>query len=80
MCAYMYAKQAQGSAIIFVSFLSSYQIFLATITAILLVNYYIVGRGHIAIPDCFTSSKTGAYHYFHGFNIRAYVAYSESAL
>lgn len=57
------------------SFLSSYQIFLSAITGVLLVNYYIIGRGRISIPDCFTSMKSGAYHYSHGWNIRAYVAY-----
>ncbi|KAJ9148927.1 NCS1 nucleoside transporter [Pleurostoma richardsiae] len=64
-----------GSASIFVTFLGSYQIFLSSITGVLLVNYYVIGRGYIQIPDCFTSSKTGAYHYYHGWNIRAYVAY-----
>ncbi|KAL2882077.1 hypothetical protein SGCOL_002339 [Colletotrichum sp. CLE4] len=64
-----------GSASVFVSFLSSYQIFLSAITGVLLVNYYIIGRGRISIPDCFTSMKSGAYHYSHGWNIRAYVAY-----
>lgn len=64
-----------GSASIFVSFLSSYQIFLSAITGILLCNYYIITRGYMDIPDLFTSSKTGAYYYSRGWNIRAYVAY-----
>ncbi|TQN71105.1 Uracil permease [Colletotrichum shisoi] len=64
-----------GSASIFVSFLSSYQIFLSAITGVLLVNYYIIGRGRIHIPDTFSSAKSGAYYYSHGWNIRAYVAY-----
>lgn len=41
----------------------------------LLTQYYLVSRGLIQIPDCFTASRTGAYHYFHGWNIRAYIAY-----
>ncbi|TDZ38997.1 Uridine permease [Colletotrichum trifolii] len=64
-----------GSASVFVSFLSSYQIFLSAITGVLLVNYYLVGRGRISIPDAFTSANTGAYYYTHGWNVRAYVAY-----
>ncbi|KAJ1327368.1 nucleobase:cation symporter-1 NCS1 family [Microdochium nivale] len=64
-----------GSARVFVSFLASYQIFLATITGILLVNYYLIGRGVIAIPDAFTPSPTGKYYFTHGWNIRAYIAY-----
>ncbi|KAH7305523.1 NCS1 nucleoside transporter [Stachybotrys elegans] len=64
-----------GSAITFISFLASYQTFLAAITGVMLTNYYIVTKGRIDIPDCFTSSKTGAYYYTRGWNIRAYVAY-----
>ncbi|KAH7363280.1 NCS1 nucleoside transporter [Plectosphaerella cucumerina] len=64
-----------GSASVFVSFLASYQIFLSAITGVLLVNYYIIARGHINIPDCFTSSASGAYYYTHGWNLRAYGAY-----
>ncbi|KAM0271897.1 hypothetical protein ACHAQH_008921 [Verticillium albo-atrum] len=57
------------------SFLASYQIFLSAITGVLLVNYYLIARGHISMPDCFTSSEDGADHYTHGWNVRAYVAY-----
>ena len=64
-----------GSASIFVSFLASYQIFLSAITGVLLCNYYLIARGHLSMPDCFTSSKSGAYHYTGGWNVRAYIAY-----
>lgn len=64
-----------GSASIFVSFLASYQIFLSSITGVLLCNYYIITRGHMQIPDLFTASKEGVYHYTGGWNIRAYIAY-----
>jgi NCS1 family nucleobase:cation symporter-1 len=64
-----------GSASIFVRFLSSYQIFLSTIAGILLVQYYLVSRGYIIIPDCYTSSKGGVYYYWRGFNLRAFAAY-----
>ncbi len=64
-----------GSASIFVSFLASYQIFLSAITGVLLCNYYLIGRGHLSMPDCFTSSKSGAYYYIGGWNARAYIAY-----
>ncbi|KAK9342067.1 permease for cytosine/purines, uracil, thiamine, allantoin-domain-containing protein [Lipomyces starkeyi] len=64
-----------GSASIFVSFLASYQIFLSAITGVLLCNYYLVARGYLEIPDLFTSSKSGAYYFYHGWNFRAYIAY-----
>lgn len=64
-----------GSASIFVSFLASYQIFLSSITGVLLCHYYLIARGYLHIPDLFTSNKAGAYYYTKGWNIRAYVAY-----
>ncbi|KAJ3131444.1 hypothetical protein HK100_006348 [Physocladia obscura] len=64
-----------GIASIFISFLSSYQIFLLSITGVLLANYYLVARGYLKIPDLFSDSKHGAYYFFHGFGIQAFVAY-----
>ncbi|THW35694.1 putative uridine permease [Aureobasidium pullulans] len=64
-----------GSAGIFISFLASYQIFLSAITGVLLCHYYIISRGYLKIDDLYTSDKNGVYHYFHGWNWRAYVAY-----
>jgi NCS1 family nucleobase:cation symporter-1 len=64
-----------GSASIFISFLASYQIFLSSITGVLLCHYYIITRGYLEIDDLFTSGKDGVYHYFHGWNWRAYLAY-----
>ncbi|EHL03785.1 putative Uridine permease [Glarea lozoyensis 74030] len=64
-----------GSASIFISFLASYQIFLSSITGVLLCHYYIITRGYLEIEDLYTSRKDGVYHYFHGWNWRAYLAY-----
>lgn len=64
-----------GSASIFISFLASYQIFLSSITGILICNYWIISRGHFNVPDLFTANKSGSYHFTHGWNIRAYIAY-----
>jgi NCS1 family nucleobase:cation symporter-1 len=41
----------------------------------LLCHYYIITRGYLEIEDLYTSRKTGVYHYFHGWNWRAYLAY-----
>ena len=41
----------------------------------LLTQYYLISRGLIRVPDCFTASPAGAYHYLHGWNLRAYAAY-----
>ncbi|KAL8418025.1 hypothetical protein RB594_001581 [Gaeumannomyces avenae] len=64
-----------GSAAVFVSFMASYQIFLSAITGVLLVHYYVVARGRLDIPACFTADRDGPYYYRHGWNWRAYAAY-----
>lgn len=64
-----------GSASIFISFLASYQIFLSSITGVLLCHYYIVARGYLEIEDLYTARKNGVYQYFRGWNWRAYLAY-----
>ena len=64
-----------GSANIFISFLAYYQIFLSSIMDVLLCHYYIITRGYLEIDDLYTARKNGAYHYFHGWNWRAYLAY-----
>ena len=57
-----------GSASIFISFLASYQIFLSSITGVLLCHYYIISRGFLEMDDLFTARKDG-------WNWRAYAAY-----
>ncbi|CZR59046.1 probable uracil permease [Phialocephala subalpina] len=64
-----------GSASIFISFLASYQIFLSAITGVLLCHYYVITRGYLEINDLYTSRIDGVYHYYHGWNWRAYLAY-----
>ncbi len=41
----------------------------------LLCHYYVVARGYLEIDDLYTSRKDGVYHYSHGWNWRAYLAY-----
>lgn len=65
-----------GTATHFISWLSSYQIFLSAIAGILLCHYYMVSGGLLLIePDCYSTSKSSVYNYFHGLNPRAYIAY-----
>lgn len=65
-----------GTATHFISWLSSYQIFLSAIIGVMLAHYFVVTKGYFALePDLYSSSSTAAYYYFHGFNWRAYLAY-----
>lgn len=64
-----------GSASVFIKFLASYQVFLSSITGVLICNYYIVARGYFKVPDLYTASTSGVYYFNHGWNFRAYIAY-----
>ncbi|KAK8843507.1 hypothetical protein IAR55_007167 [Kwoniella newhampshirensis] len=64
-----------GSASIFVSFISSYQIFLFAIIGVLLVDYYIISKGRLDLAWMYTADKRGPYWYTYGVNWRAMAAY-----
>lgn len=65
-----------GTANNFISWLSSYQIFLSSVTGVMLCHYYFISGGLLMVePDLFSSSKNGVYYYTYGINIRAYISY-----
>ncbi|PYH91152.1 NCS1 nucleoside transporter [Aspergillus ellipticus CBS 707.79] len=64
-----------ATASVFITFLSSYQIFLSAIAGVLLCDYYVVRRGLLHIPELYTANPTGIYHFLHGFNLRGFCAY-----
>lgn len=50
-----------GSASIFITVLSSYQIFLFSIAAIIMVDYFVVSKGRMIYEDLYTTNKLGTY-------------------
>ncbi|RAL00019.1 nucleobase cation symporter-1 family protein [Aspergillus ibericus CBS 121593] len=64
-----------ATASVFITFLSSYQIFLSAIAGILLCDYYLIRRGWLNIPALYTARSDGMYHFFYGFNLRGFGAY-----
>ncbi|KAJ5525675.1 hypothetical protein N7494_012325 [Penicillium frequentans] len=64
-----------STAEIFVTFLSSYQIFLSAIAGILICDYYLIRRGFLDIPALYTAHSGSLYRYFYGFNPRAFATY-----
>ncbi|GKZ25504.1 hypothetical protein AbraIFM66951_001043 [Aspergillus brasiliensis] len=64
-----------ATASVFITFLSSYQIFLSAIAGVLICDYYLVRRGWLDIPSLYTARSDGVYHFFHGFNLRGFGAY-----
>lgn len=59
----------------FLNFLGGYSIFQGPVVAIMIVDYFWVRRGNITMTDLYTRSSCGRYHFFHGFNVRAFVAF-----
>ncbi|PYH47106.1 uncharacterized protein BP01DRAFT_372459 [Aspergillus saccharolyticus JOP 1030-1] len=64
-----------ATASIFITFLSSYQIFLSAIAGILICDYYLIRRGHLHIPELYTADPAGIYYYLYGINLRGFGAY-----
>ncbi|AFR98733.1 uridine permease [Cryptococcus neoformans C23] len=71
----LFLKYLLGSAGIFVTFISSYQIFLFSIVGVLLVDYYVVSKGRLDLTWMYTADKKGPYYYTFGINWRAIFAY-----
>ena len=41
----------------------------------MIIDYFLIRKGNIDMHDLFTLSSAGRYHYFHGFNVRAFAAF-----
>jgi NCS1 family nucleobase:cation symporter-1 len=52
-----------------------HRIFLSSITGVMLCQYFLVSKGYFDVPDLYTSSSSGRYYYYKGWNYRAYIAY-----
>ncbi|KAK4937719.1 hypothetical protein LTR10_021729 [Elasticomyces elasticus] len=59
----------------FLAFINGYSIFQFPITAIMVVDYFLIRRGNMSIPDMYNLASSGRYYYYHGWNIRAFVAF-----
>ncbi|MFC3997494.1 NCS1 family nucleobase:cation symporter-1 [Nocardiopsis sediminis] len=60
-------------------FLGGLAAFLAPLVAILLVDYYLVRRGHIVLDDLFRAEQGSSYYYVRGFNPVALQAFLPAA-
>ena len=68
-----------GSASIFITFVSSYQIFLFSIVGVCLTDYFIISRGRLNLHYLYVADKKGPYWYNYGCNWRAFLAYAVGA-
>jgi NCS1 family nucleobase:cation symporter-1 len=64
-----------STASVFITFLSSYQIFLSAITGILICDYYLLRRGYLRVDDLYRSDPDSPYAFLKGFNLRAFAVY-----
>ncbi|RDA94767.1 hypothetical protein CP533_6742, partial [Ophiocordyceps camponoti-saundersi (nom. inval.)] len=71
MCPY----NLMSSANRFVTYLSSYSVFLSSIAGVIITDYYVVRRGFLDVGDLYHARHSGPYYYTRGINFRAYVAY-----
>ncbi|KAM3081143.1 hypothetical protein ACMFMG_005098 [Clarireedia jacksonii] len=65
-----------ASASVFTTFLSGYGIFMASVVAIMVCDYYLLTKGNVFIGHLYNGSKTNKHYYYHkGWNIQAVIAY-----
>ncbi|RXW15888.1 hypothetical protein EST38_g9967 [Candolleomyces aberdarensis] len=64
----------------FTSYLSAYSVFLSSIAGVMIIEYYVIRRGHYRVADLYSASKDGWYYYTYGINFRAYAAYISGIL
>ena len=64
-----------STASVFITFLSSYQIFLSAITGILVCDYYLLRRGYLRVDDLYRTNPDSPYAFWRGFNPRAFAIY-----
>jgi NCS1 family nucleobase:cation symporter-1 len=64
-----------STASVFITFLSSYQIFLSAITGILVCDYYLLRRGYLRVDELYRSNPESPYAFLKGFNLRAFAVY-----
>jgi hypothetical protein len=59
----------------FLTFLSSYAVFLMPICGIMVVDYWLVRRGNLHVPSLYSRDADAPYTYWKGWNLRAIVAW-----
>ncbi|OJD20027.1 hypothetical protein AJ78_00043 [Emergomyces pasteurianus Ep9510] len=67
--------QLLANATKFLSVLSGFGIFIASLTGIMLADYHLVRRQKLKLDDLYTGDPEGIYWYWHGLNWRALVAF-----
>ncbi|KKY22864.1 putative allantoin transport [Phaeomoniella chlamydospora] len=65
-----------ASAATFTTFLSGYGLFMASVVAIMVADYFFINNGNVFVPFLYDPSKTNPHYYYHrGWNVQALIAY-----
>ncbi|RDW80003.1 uracil permease-like protein [Coleophoma cylindrospora] len=65
-----------ASASVFTTFLSGYGLFMASVVAIMICDYFIITRGNVFIGHLYNGSSENKHYYYHkGWNVQAVIAY-----
>jgi NCS1 family nucleobase:cation symporter-1 len=68
--------QLLSSAATSISVLSAYSVFLGPLVGIQICDYWIIRRRRIKLSDLYHAQQDGLFHYWHGVNPRAFVAWA----
>ncbi|KAG0674980.1 thiamine transporter thi7 [Pichia californica] len=65
-----------NSSSTFVVVMSSFSVFVTPLVAIFMTDFIFVRRGVIKLSDCYNMDESSLYWYWHGINIRSFVAFT----
>ncbi|KAM3416519.1 Uridine permease [Cercospora zeina] len=67
--------ELMANASAFLSFLGSYNIFMAPLCAVIIVDYFIVRKGNVHVPSCYDGKPSGLYWYWCGVHLSGVAAW-----
>ncbi|KAF2213850.1 hypothetical protein CERZMDRAFT_83291 [Cercospora zeae-maydis SCOH1-5] len=67
--------ELMANASAFLSFLGSYNIFMAPLCAVIIVDYFIIRKGNVHVPSCYNGKPSGLYWFWYGINLSGVTAW-----
>lgn len=64
----------------FTTYLSAYTVFLSSIAAVIITDYYFVRKGYLEVRELYSARKHSPYYYAYGFSWRGFTAYISGIL
>lgn len=65
-----------ASASVFETFLSGYGLFMASVSAVMIADYWVLTKGNVFIPWLYDPTSSNKHYYYDkGWNVQAYIAY-----